>query len=145
MNGKIKATCRARPKHVAFKEIYDPKIGASMFIFSFVTPTADGGGNFEQNFHTPDLAKGYGTYNTYEGDIAHYSNPAFDLLVEASASATNQAERLAYLQAAALIGMNDFPIIPLHYQNDIYGMSKKVDWTPRPDYFLSVWDAKFVE
>ena len=141
----IKATCNARPKQVAQAEWYNPKIGASMFIFSFVTPTADAGGNFEQNFHTPDAKRGYGTYNEYEGGKAHYSNRAFDLLVEAASTTNNEEERLEYLQAAALVGMNDIPIVPLHYQNDIYGMSKKVQWNPRLDYFLTLWDATLTE
>ena len=37
--------------------------------------------------------------------------------------------------------MADYPIVPLHYQNDIYGISKKVSWKPREDYYLTMYDA----
>ena len=125
----IKATCRARPKQVVFKEIYDPKIlCCSMFVFSFVTPTADMAGNMEANFSTSWGNK-------------QYSNRAADLLIEAAASETDADKRRTILQGAATIIMADFAIVPLHYQNDIYGMSQKVDWQPRPDYFLTMFDA----
>ena len=127
----IKASCRARPKQVVFKEIYDPNIlCCSMFVFSFVTPTADLAGNLESNFHSD----GYGN--------RQYSNRAADVLIEAASSETDEDNRRAILQGASTVIMADFAIVPLHYQNDIYGMSKKVDWRPRPDYFLTMFDAK---
>jgi peptide/nickel transport system substrate-binding protein len=142
----IKATCRARPKHIVFKEFYDPKIACcSMWIFSHVVPTADVSAQFEQIWHTKVSGTGYGAYNDVGDGIPRYSNPAFDLLIDAAAGTTDQNDRQAYLQAAALVGVNDVPLVPLHYQNDIYGMSNKVDWIPRPDYYLTVWDAKFME
>ncbi len=140
----IQATCRARPKQVVFKEIYDPNIlCCSMFVFSFVTPTGDIAGNLESNFHTPSSTSGYGAYNGGDAATPQYSNPAADLLIEAASAETDQDKRLKILQAASTVIMNDYAIVPLHYQNDIYGMSKTVDWQPRPDYFLTMFDAKF--
>lgn len=138
----IKATCNARSKQVVFKEIYDPKIlCCSMFIFSFVTPTADIAGNLESNWHTPSSHAGYGTYNG-TSDAPMYSNQTADKFIEAAALETDQDKRLKLLRAASETIMADYPIVPLHYQNDIYGMSKRVDWTPRPDYFLTMADAR---
>jgi peptide/nickel transport system substrate-binding protein len=141
----IQATCRARPKQVVFKEIYDPKtLCCSMFIFSFVTPTADMAGNLEPNFHTPTLKGGYGAYNGTP-ETPMYSNPKADALIDAAAVETNEAKRLKLLQGASETIMADYPIVPLHYQADLYGMSRRVEWTPRPDYFLTMYDAKLVK
>ena len=138
----VKATCRARPKQVVFKEIYDPKIlCCSMFVFSFVTPTGDIAGNMESNFHTPTEL--YGGYNGGKPEQANYSNAAADLLIEAASAETDYNVRKTILQAASTVIMHDYPIVPLHYQNDIYGMSTKVNWTPRPDMFLTMFDAKW--
>lgn len=141
----IQATCRARSKQVVFKEIYDPKIlCCSMFIFSFVTPTADMAGNLEGNFHTPTLKSGHGAYNGTP-ETPMYSNPQADKLIEAAALETDEAKRLKLLQAASETIMADHPIVPLHYQSDLYGMSRRVDWTPRPDYFLTMSDARLLK
>ncbi len=43
--------------------------------------------------------------------------------------------------SAASAALADYPIVPLHYQNDIYGISKKVSWKPREDYYLTMYDA----
>ena len=112
-----------------------------MFVFSFVTPTGDIAGNMESNFHTPtDL---YGGYNGGKPETANYSHPAADLLIEAASAETDYDVRKRILQAASTVIMHDYPIVPLHYQNDIYGMSTQVNWTPRPDMFLTMFDAKW--
>ena len=140
----IQANCRARSKQIAFKEYYDKNIlCCSMFVFSYVVPTADIAGNMETNFHTPTPDGKYGASNGGNPETPQYSNPEVDKLIEAAARETESEKRLALLQKASETIMADYPIVPLHYQNDIYGISNKVDWQPRPDYFLTMFDAKW--
>ena len=57
------------------------------------------------------------------------------------AEAVADDETLDGLIKASDAIMADYPIVPLHYQNDIYGISKKVSWKPREDYYLTMYDA----
>ena len=140
----IQATCRARPKEVAFKEFYDSHIlCCSMFVFSFVTPTADMSGNLETNFHTPTADGKYGATNGGNPGTPQYSNLEADRLIEAASLELDAQKRLAILRKASETIMADYAIAPLYYQNDIYGMSSKLDWVPRPDDFMTMWDAKW--
>ncbi len=132
----IQATCRARPVNVFGTAIYrqgDQGEG-SMWIFSHVTPTADIAGNLESNFHTNDGV--LGTFNP------GYTNPAVDSLIELANQTTDEAERRSHLQAAVSLIMEDAAYLPLHYQFEIYGMRSNVDWEPRPDSFMTMYDAK---
>jgi len=139
---EIKATCRARSKQIAFAEFNDKRIlCCSMYIFSFVTPTADLAGNLETNLHTPTADGTYGASNGGDPSTPRYSNPEADKLIEAAGKETNEAKRQALLQRASETIMANYPLVPLHYQNDIYGILKKVAWTPKPDQYLTVSDA----
>ena len=138
----LQASCRARSKQIAFKEFYDKTIlCCSMFVFSYVVPTADIAGNMETNFHTPTADGLYGASNGGDPKTPQYSNPAVDKLIEAAAQETDSGKRTQILQKASEAIMADYPIVPLHYQNDIYGISKKVSWKPREDYYLTMYDA----
>lgn len=139
----LQANCRARSKQIAFKEFHDENIQCcSMFIFSFVTPTADIAGNMEANFHTPTADGLMGAGNGRRPEKAYFSNKEADRLIGEAAKIVDEKEREKVLQKASEVIMKDYPIVPLHYQNDIYGMSKKVIWNPRPDYYMTMVDAK---
>ena len=138
----IQASCRARSKQIVFKEFYDKTIlCCSMFVFSYVVPTADIAGNMETNFHSPTADGLYGASNGGDPKTPQYSNPAVDKLIEAAAQETDTEKRKQILHKASDAIMADYPIVPLHYQNDIYGISKKVSWKPREDYYLTMYDA----
>ena len=138
----IQASCRARSKQIVFKEFYDKTIlCCSMFVFSYVVPTADIAGNMETNFHSPTADGLYGASNGGDPKTPQYSNPAVDKLIEAAAQETDAEKRKQILHKASDAIMADYPIVPLHYQNDIYGISKKVSWKPREDYYLTMYDA----
>lgn len=140
----LQSNCRARSKQIVFKEFYDKTIlCCSMFVFSYVVPTADIAGNMETNFHAPTADGKYGASNGGDPKTPQYSNPAVDKLIEAAAQETVAEKRQALLQQASEAIMADYPVVPLHYQNDIYGISKKVAWQPRPDYYLTMFDAKW--
>jgi peptide/nickel transport system substrate-binding protein len=114
-----------------------------MFVFSFVTPTADMSGNLETNFHTPTADGKYGATNGGNPGTPQYSNLEADRLIEAASLELDAQKRLAILRKASETIMADYAIAPLYYQNDIYGMSSKLDWVPRPDDFMTMWDAKW--
>ncbi|HEY9595053.1 MAG TPA: ABC transporter substrate-binding protein [Spirochaetia bacterium] len=69
-------------------------------------------------------------------------DPAIDkLLKDANATIDQAARKSLYAKAMALI--NDAaPAIFLYKQPVLYGMSRRLDWTPRSDEFLYMYDAK---
>ena len=88
--------------------------------------------------HTYDQEKGYGRYNG-----GRYSNPKVDELIEASARVLDAAERDKLLvDAMHLALVEDQNIIPLHYQVDLYAVSKKVEMAPRADDYLYFYDMR---
>jgi peptide/nickel transport system substrate-binding protein len=140
----IQGSCRARSKQIVFKEFYDKSIlCCSMFVFSYVVPTADIAGNMETNFHTPTNDGKYGASNGGNPETPQFTNAEVDKLIEAAAQETVIEKRKAILNRASEAIMAEYPIVPLHYQNDIYGISKKIVWEPRPDYYLTMYDAKW--
>ena len=69
-------------------------------------------------------------------------DPAIDKLLKDANESTDQAARKSlYAKAGALI--NDAaPAIFLYKQPVLYGMSRRLDWKPRADEFLYMYDAK---
>ncbi len=75
--------------------------------------------------------------------LSHYSNPALDALIEEGRSIMDKAKRQKiYSQAAKLV--NEDAAWAYGYQQvDIYGVSERVNWKPRPDEKLIVFNMSF--
>ncbi len=73
---------------------------------------------------------------------ANYSNPEFDKLIEEQQKTPDMKKRVAILQQAGKILMEDVPFVPLYNLADIYGVAKNVNWKVRPDEKVLAADMK---
>jgi peptide/nickel transport system substrate-binding protein len=59
-----------------------------------------------------------------------YSNPRMDELILKGRKTMNAEERLKIYSEAQKLIKEDCPILPLYQQPNIYGISKRIEWTP---------------
>lgn len=71
-----------------------------------------------------------------------YSNPEFDKLIEEEQQTPDHKKRVALLQRAGKILMEDAPLVPLYNLADLYGVAKNVVWKARPDEKIFAWNIK---
>jgi peptide/nickel transport system substrate-binding protein len=80
-----------------------------------------------------------GTFNRQTGAGAanrgRYSNPAFDAKLAEALRTVDATKRAALLAEVSEIGMNDFGIIPTHYQVNVWAARKGFKVTPRADEY----------
>lgn len=62
-----------------------------------------------------------------------YKNPEFDRIVDEEQRTGDPKKRIALLQQAGRILMEDVPFVPLYTLAEIYGAARNVIWKPRPD------------
>ncbi len=62
-----------------------------------------------------------------------YSNAEFDKLIEEEQKTGDQKKRVAFLQQAGRILMEDAPFVPLYTLAEIYGLARNVLWKGNPD------------
>ncbi len=74
----------------------------------------------------------------------NYSNPAFDKLIDDEQQTADNKKRIALLQQAGKILMDDAPFVPLYNLATIYGAAKNLAWKMRPDEKVLGWDMKIV-
>ncbi len=77
---------------------------------------------------TYNQAKGLGTWNW-----SRYSNPQADTLLEQALATVDTSKREKLLQQATELVINDYGIIPLHYQVNTWAARKNLVYTPRTD------------
>jgi peptide/nickel transport system substrate-binding protein len=75
---------------------------------------------------------------------ANYSNPELDKLIDEQQRTPDMKKRVAILQQAGKILMEEVPFVPLYNLADIYGVAKNVNWKVRPDEKVLAWDMKIV-
>jgi peptide/nickel transport system substrate-binding protein len=63
----------------------------------------------------------------------NYSNPQFDKLIEEEQRTGDHKKRIAILQHAGRILMEDVPFAPLYSLAEIYGLARNVIWKGTPD------------
>ena len=78
--------------------------------------------------HTYDKDRGFGASNR-----GRYSNPEVDALVEEALRTVDDAKREKLLQDATKIAMEDYGIIPLHYQVNTWATRDGLTYEPRTD------------
>ena len=74
----------------------------------------------------------------------NYSNPVFDKLIDDEQQTPDNKKRIALLQQAGRILMDDAPFVPLYNLATIYGSAKNLQWKMRPDEKVMGWDMKIV-
>ncbi|MGH7796651.1 MAG: ABC transporter substrate-binding protein [Candidatus Binatia bacterium] len=70
----------------------------------------------------------------------NYSNPNFDKLIVEQQKTPDTKKRVAILQQAGKILMDEVPFVPLYNLADIYGAAKNLTWKKRPDERILAWD-----
>jgi len=137
MLAKINVTLNLNimPKSNFWGYIRVPTESSSFIMSGWDVPSGDAGSMYAALFYTRDQKEGYGQVNR-----SSYSNPEVDALIDKADSTPDVAERDAILQEATKLLMADIPMIPVHYEQDIYGVREGVTLKPRTDKFLSAYE-----
>jgi peptide/nickel transport system substrate-binding protein len=64
---------------------------------------------------------------------SEYKNPEFDRLIDEEQKTGDPKKRVAILQEAGRILMDDVPLVPLYTLAEVYGVARNVIWKARPD------------
>ena len=75
--------------------------------------------------------------------LSHYSNPALDALIEEGRSIMDKGKRQKIYSEAARLLKEDAAWAFAYQQMDIYGVSERINWKPRPDEKLVVFNMSF--
>ncbi|MEG1799393.1 MAG: ABC transporter substrate-binding protein, partial [Synergistaceae bacterium] len=125
----FKVELRLHPKSTFF-DFVRPGDKSSLVLTGWAEPI-DSGEMGSVLFYTRGKNKAKGGSNR-----AHYSNPAYDKLIEQADATANPKKRAEILEKATRMIVGDYGIIPLYFQQDLYGKKDKVVFTPRTDKFL---------
>ncbi|MVO17945.1 ABC transporter substrate-binding protein [Parasedimentitalea huanghaiensis] len=123
------------PKSNFWGYIRVPTENSSFIMSGWDVPAGDAGSMYGALFYTRGVKDGYGQVNR-----GSYSNPEMDALIDKADATPSIDERDGYLQDATKILMADIPMIPVHYEQDIYAARKGVTLEPRVDKFLWAYD-----
>jgi ABC-type oligopeptide transport system substrate-binding subunit len=74
-----------------------------------------------------------------------YSNPELDKLIEDQQRTADQRKRVAILQQAGRLIMDDIPFVPLYTLSEIYGVARKLIWKGTPDNRILAAEMKIRE
>ncbi|MBY4893554.1 hypothetical protein KUL25_12355 [Rhodobacteraceae bacterium N5(2021)] len=86
----------------------------------------------------PDI--GFGGTNR-----GRYSNPAMDDLLTQALGTVDYDARQDLLREASRMAMEDFAIIPLHYEVTPWAMTADIDYAPRTDQYTLPYDVRPVQ
>jgi peptide/nickel transport system substrate-binding protein len=74
----------------------------------------------------------------------NYSNPVFDKIIDEQQRTQDQKKRVALLQQAGKIIMEEALMVPLYNLADIYGVARNLAWKMRPDEKVLGWDMNII-
>jgi peptide/nickel transport system substrate-binding protein len=125
------------PKSNFWGYIRVPTEQSSFIMSGWDVPSGDAGSMYAALFYSRDVKEGYGQVNR-----GSYSNPELDAAVDRADSTAKIEERDAALQDATRILLADIPMIPVHYEQDIYGVREGIEMAPRVDKFLWAYEIE---
>jgi peptide/nickel transport system substrate-binding protein len=91
-----------------------------------------------------DFAQTVRFYYTCDGRQSTYCNPAIDEMQKNGIPLTGSEREKAY-QAIGQYVHDDFPLVPIGAPSFWYAISKRLDWSPRPDGFIMVKEMTLKE
>ena len=123
------------PKSNFFGYIRVPSEKSSFIMSGWDTPSGDAGGMYNSMLYSRDKKKGYGGANR-----GAYSSAEFDGWIDKADATPRVEERDKYLQEATRVAVRDIPLIPVHYEQDLYAIKTSVEMTPRVDKFIWAYE-----
>jgi peptide/nickel transport system substrate-binding protein len=119
------------PRANFFGYIRVPSDKSSFIMSGWDTPSGDAGNMYNVLLYSRNRKQGYGQANR-----GSYSNPQFDDWIDKADATSDMKKRNEFLQEATKIAAQDIPMIPVHYEQDIYAAKKNVTVVPRMDKFI---------
>ncbi|MPZ12453.1 MAG: ABC transporter substrate-binding protein [Kiloniellaceae bacterium] len=109
----------------------------SMYLAGWGSATGEMSSPLRALIATPDKAKGYGGTNR-----GRYSNPAMDALIDKALATVDDDQREAILQEASQMAMQDYAILPLHFEVTPWAFRKGITYEPRADQYTLALGVK---
>jgi peptide/nickel transport system substrate-binding protein len=131
----IKLELNLMPRSNFFGYIRVPSDKSSFIMSGWDTPSGDAGNMYSVLMYSRSKKPGYGQAN--RGD---YSNAEFDSWIDKADATADMKKRDEYLQEATKIAIKDIPMIPIHYEQDIYAAKQSVTVVPRMDKFIWAYE-----
>jgi peptide/nickel transport system substrate-binding protein len=75
--------------------------------------------------------------------LSHYSNPKLDAIIDEARGIMDKNKRQKLYSDASQIYKEEVPWGFCYQQVDIYGVSERVNWKPRPDEKIIVYNMFF--
>lgn len=117
------------------EEFFSAVDTASLFLMGASSLSTDAGDLYQDAIHS--RGRGFGATNR-----GGYANPQLDSLIESVFTIFDSRERLSRLQEIMALAMEDMPRVPLLVADDIYGVSRRVQWKPRVDLMVLGKEAR---
>ncbi|BDA86473.1 transporter [Aureimonas sp. SA4125] len=128
------------PKSNFWGYIRVPSDNSSLIMSGWDVPSGDAGSMYGALYYSRDKKPGYGEVNR-----TGYTNPEVDALLDKADSTSKLDERDAHLQEATRILLQDIPMVPVHYEQDVYASRSGVTFTPRVDKFIWAYEMDVAE
>ncbi|MDO5689809.1 MAG: ABC transporter substrate-binding protein [Tissierellia bacterium] len=128
------------PKALFFDYTEAAKFNTSFCLTGWADFTGEGAIMMKSLLYSTGVKDGYGT-----GNRGHFTNAAFDELVDKALVTFDRDERGEYVAEAAQIAADEVAFIPLHFQKDIYGKNKNVEFTPMPNKHMYAWRIELLD
>jgi len=123
------------PRANFFGYIRVPSDKSSFIMSGWDTPSGDAGNMYTVLLYSRGRKAGYGQANR-----GAYSNAEFDAALDRADATADMKQRHEHLQEATRIAVKDIPMIPVHYEQDIYAAKKTVTVVPRMDKFIWAYE-----
>lgn len=78
----------------------------------------------------------------YIANATHWDNAQYQQLYDQLITSLDPTKRQAIMNQMQTIAFNDPPLIYLWHQVDLYGVSKRLQWEPRADEYILMYEAK---
>jgi peptide/nickel transport system substrate-binding protein len=103
----------------------------SLFLTRYACDTGEASDALNAVIHSRDAARGYGY-----GNFGRYAQPALDALIEQSSQIEVPEERLQAFQDILRQVAEQDVIVPLYYDENVFGLRKGFTWQPRADGYV---------
>ncbi|MBT9385260.1 ABC transporter substrate-binding protein [Pseudooceanicola sp. CBS1P-1] len=134
----IRTTVEASTPSVFFKNYYD--MSYSAYLASWGNNSGEVGTTLKALVLTRDPAKGIGTANN-----SGYANPEVDKLVLEGASTMDPEAREALLAQADKIVLDDYTLLPLHFEQPLWALRAGLTYAARADQYTLPQDVHSVK